>query len=540
MFSSRRRAYLFVPLFIALCAIAAGLFTGGAMAAPASDDAIGQSFRSFTKVYDAVEQNFADPVKAEKAVYNGAIPGMLHTLDPHSSFFDPKSYQAMRDDQRGHYYGVGMQVGPRNGKTVVMAPFGGSPAYKAGLRPGDVIIEVNEHQTEGLNTTEIAELLRGPRGTKVQVIVQREGAAQPIVVNLIRDEIPRPSVPVSFWAKPGIAYIQITGFGETTSKEMEERLKKLGEKDVKGLVLDLRGNPGGLLGEGVDVASHFLRRNDLVVFHKGRNSPNKNYAARSDGTGKEYPIVVLVNRSSASAAEIVTGALQDHDRGWVLGENTFGKGLVQTVYPLSENTALALTTAHYYTPSGRLIQRDYSSISFLYYYTHNNLEQKNTADVKMTDAGRTVYGGGGITPDEKYVSPLANKFQIEVKLRKYAIFSFATHYFSNHDTKLSRTWEPDEALVNDFHEFLLKNNVDFTEAEFTQNHDWIKGELKREMYITAFSWEDSLRVEKEFDPAVAKAIDSMPKAKALLENAKKLIVQRTNTSRPEQRVARSK
>jgi carboxyl-terminal processing protease len=236
----------------------------------------------------------------------------------------------------------------------------------------------------------------------------------------------------------------------------------------------------------------------------------------------------VVNRSSASAAEIVTGALQDHDRAWVLGETTFGKGLVQTVFPLSDNTGLALTTAHYYTPSGRLIQRDYSNISFLDYYYHNNGDQKNMSDVKMTDSGRTVYGGGGITPDEKYEAPKLNKFQIEV-LRKFGFFNFSAHYFgSKADAHMPKGWEPDENLVNEFHEYLLKNGFEFTENDFTANHQWVKEQMKREMYITGFSYEQSMKVNIEQDPEIARAIDSMPKAVSLLENAKKLLVQRIN------------
>lgn len=528
----RSTAHWFVvPLFIVLCAVAASVFTSEhAVAATPQEDPVTQSVRSVTKVYDAIEQNFAEPVKPDKAIYNGAIPGMLKTLDPHSNFFDPKAYDSMKEDQRGRYYGVGMTVGPGRGKnsafTMVIAPFGGSPAYKAGLRPGDIIVEVNDKKTEGMGTTEIVNLLKGPRGTHAQVKVKREGHDEPVLFNVVRDEIPRFSVPDAFYLKPGIAYVNITQFNETTSKELEEKLKKLNEKDIKGLVLDLRENPGGLLNEGVDVASHFLKKGDLVVSHRGRASPNKNYQARYDGNGKDYPIVVLVNRRSASAAEIVTGALQDHDRAWVLGETTFGKGLVQTVFPLGDNTGLALTTAHYYTPSGRLIQRDYSNISFLDYYTHTDLEQKNMADVKMTDSGRTVYGGGGITPDEKYTVPVYNKFQIEV-LRKSALFNFSAAYFGpKDDPKLPKGWEPDENLVNQFHEYLLKNGVEFTEGEFTENHTWIKQQLKRELYITGFTLEDSQRVTIEQDAAVARAIDSLPKAKALLDTAKKMLVQR--------------
>ena len=478
-------------------------------------------------MYDVVEANFADSVKPEKAIYKGAIPGMLRTLDPHSNFFDPKDYKDLRTEQSGRYSGVGMLVGARNDRTIVMAPFAGYPAYKAGLRAGDILLEIDDKKTDGLTTTEIAEKLKGTKGTMVQIKVQRDGSDQPIVFNIKRAEIERSTVPDCFFIKPGIAYLDITQFGENTSKEMEDKLAKLPESQIKGLVLDLRQNPGGLLTEGIDVAGHFLKRNELVVSHRGRNQPTKNFTVRHDGKGVDYPVVVLVNRYSASAAEIVTGALQDHDRAWVLGETTFGKGLVQTVFPLSDNTGLALTTMHYYTPSGRLIQRDYTNQSFLDYYYHNNLDTKNTNDVKMTDSGRTVYGGGGITPDEKYAPPKLNKFQIEM-IRKYAMFNFSAKYFGARDTKLPSGWTPDEKLINEFHDFLMNNKVNFTEMEFTENHQWIKDQLKREMYITAFSYEESQRVAIEQDPAVQKAVEALPKAKALVESAKKQMVQRMN------------
>jgi len=526
---SRRRSYIFVPLFVALCSLAAGIFSaGGVKAASTLDEPVSQSFKSFTKVYDLVEQNFAEKVKPDTAIYKGAIPGMLRELDPHSNFFDPKEYHALKDDQQGHYYGVGMTIQLHIDKVVVSWPFPGTPAYRAGLRPGDVIVMVDDKKIEKMSTAEVADLLKGPKGTPVQVTVAREGVDKPITFNLKRDEIPRFSVPDSFWLKPGVAYVHIEQFNENTSKELDDKMKQLGEKDIKGLVLDLRENPGGLLNEGIEVAGHFLKRNETVVSVRGRAQPNKTYSARSDNGGRDYPIVVVVNRYTASAAEIVSGALQDHDRAWIFGETTFGKGLVQQVYPLSENTGLALTTAHYYTPSGRLIQRDYSNISFLDYYYHTNLDQKNTQDVKMTDSGRTVYGGGGITPDEKYTAPKYNKFQIEM-IRKYTMYNFTAKFFGGRqDTKLPKGWSPDEKIVADFHDFLQKNNVPFTEADFAANHDWIKQDLKREMYITAFSYDESRKVAIEQDAEVQKAMESLPKAKALVDNAKKLMVQRMN------------
>jgi carboxyl-terminal processing protease len=527
----RRSFFLFLGLVL-LCSLIGGIFGPQVQAAATVGDGddIGASLKSFTSVYGLVEQNFADKVDPDKAIYNGAIPGMLRTLDPHTNFFDPRAYQLLREDQKGHYFGVGMQVRPFNGKTVVVAPFAGSPAYRAGIRPGDIIMKVNDKSTDNLTTTEVADLLKGPRGTQVTIVVSREGSDQPVTFSVIRDEISRSSVKNAIWLKPGIAYVFIEQFTENTSKELEDGLKKLGENNIHGLVLDLRENPGGLLNEGIAVADKFLQKGQTIVSHKGRSSPEKIYTARNGNHGREYPIVVLVNSHSASAAEIVAGALQDHDRAWILGETTFGKGLVQTVYPLSENTGLALTTYQYYTPSGRFIQRDYSNRSFFDYYYHKD-EPKNMQDVKMTDSGRTVYGGGGITPDEKYAPPKPDHLQIQISL-KGAFFNFTRYYFGQHDAKLAKGWSPDATTLNEFHDYLMKQNYDFTEAEFTQDTDWITRLLKREMYITAFNLDESERVAIEGDPEVERAIEAMPKAKALLDSARKVLVQRMQPGVP--------
>ncbi len=526
--AKKRRSLLYLAFIIALCSLLGGLYGPGAeVASAANEDDIRSSLKVFTKVYNVVEENFADPLNPDKALYKGAIPGMLRTLDPHSNFFDPRDFQLLREDQKGHYYGVGMTVAERNKKTIVIMPFTGSPAYKAGIRPGDVIMTVNDKSTENLTTTEVADLLKGPRGTQVQIVIAREGNDKPLIFNVIRDEISRKSVQDAIWLKKdaGIAYMDIESFNETTSPEVEENLKRLGENNIKGLILDLRDNPGGLLNEGVAVADRFLRKGQVVVSHRGRASAEKTYQARRGNGNHDYPIVVLVNRFSASAAEIVSGALQDHDRAWILGENTFGKGLVQTVFPLQENTGLALTTAKYYTPSNRLIQRDYSHISFFDYYNHKDLDSKNLLDAKMTDGGRTVYGGGGISPDEKYEAPKINNFQRQLRT-KFAFFNFSKRYFGAHDVKLAPNWTPDQNILNEFHAFLLKEGFVFTEAEFAENNDWTKRYLRVEMYITAFSADEARRITVETDPMVEKGVDSLPKAKALLETAKRVIVQR--------------
>jgi carboxyl-terminal processing protease len=485
---------------------------------------VGQSMKSFTSVFDAVEQNFADKVDADKAVYNGAIPGMLRTLDPHSNFFDPKDFAVLKEEQNGHYSGVGMQVGPRGTKTVIVAPFPGSPAYRAGLRPGDTIVAVNEKSTAGLNTTEVADLLKGPRDTQVKIVVQREGSPDYITFTVTREDISRKTVQDAFWLKPGIAYVKVLSFGDYTSRELQQNLRRLGENSIQGLVLDLRENPGGLLDQAVDICDHFLQKGQTIVSQRGRSSAEKVYTAHRGNQGRDYPIVVLVNKFSASAAEIVSGALQDHDRAWILGETTFGKGLVQTLYPLSDHTGLALTTAHFYTPSGRLIQRDYSHLSFYDYYFDGGRQSRNMNDVKMTDGGRTVYGGGGITPDEAYKAPRLDS--LEAELFRNGLFNFSRTYFAQHSTTLPKGWMPDNQVVEELHDFLLKQGTKFSEAQFTADHEWIKRNLAKEMYIWAFNVDESDRVFALTDPEVQKAIDAMPQASTLLQNAKKVLVQR--------------
>lgn len=530
--AQQRRSLFVLPLVVLIFSILGGFYGSKVEVAaaasvsetPSEAVVFDKDMDGLAKVYALVEQNFAEPVSADKAIYKGAIPGMLRTLDPHSNFFDPKDYRALMEEQKGTYFGVGMQVASRNGKTVVIAPFPGSPAYKIGLRPGDIIAFVNDKSTEGLNTTEVADILKGPRGTPVKVVVSREGAPDYLTFNVVRDEINRKSVPDGFFLKPGIAYIKILQFGETTGAEMDENLRRLGENNFKGLVLDLRGNPGGLLNSGVAVADHFLQKNQLIVSHHGRSSAERPYFARNGNHGREYPIVVLVDRSSASAAEIVSGALQDHDRAWILGETTFGKGLVQTVFPLPYSTALALTTAHFYTPSGRLIQRDYTNKSFYEYYFRKDDNARNPQDVKMTDSGRTVYGGGGITPDEKF--PATKLDPLEVELFRNGLFSFTRKYFTKHTATLPKGWMPDDAVIAELHEFLVQKETHFSEAEFTKDHDWIKRFLAREMYIHAFNVDESDRVFIQTDPEVARAIEAMPKASTLVQGAKKVIVQR--------------
>src|SRR5215471_14165332 len=521
------RSLFFVLLVIVTCGLlgSAAFSQRGNSAYPtgASDNDVRDSLRQFSEIYNLVEQNYAEPVNPDKAIYNGAIPGLLHVLDPHSNFFDPKSYSLLREEQSGKYYGVGMQIAPRNNKIIVVAPFAGTPAYKAGLRPGDVIIAVDAKATDNMSVSDVADLLKGPKGTNVHISILRESNDKPLEFNVIRDEIPRNSVDLKFLIRPGVGYMHVTAFNETTEQEVEDALQSFGE--LKGLVLDLRGNPGGLLNEGVGVADKFLKKGQVIVSHRGRSSPEKTYKAAHGNAGKDYPLVVLVNRGTASAAEIVSGAIQDHDRGLVVGEVTFGKGLVQTVYPLSENTGLALTTAKYYTPSGRLIQRDYTGVSLYDYYYNRDQEQGGpNKEVRLTDSGRTVFGGGGITPDVKIPAIKTTRFE-DTLLQKYAFFNFAAHYLNGRN--IDKNFQVNDATLQEFRKFLDAQKIPYTEAELNEGMDWIKSQIKAEMFIAQFGQQEGLRVRAETDPQVLSALNLLPKAKELADNAKHVLAQRS-------------
>jgi carboxyl-terminal processing protease len=490
-----------------------------------SDADLTAGIKKFTQIYQAVEANFADQVEPDKIVYQGAIPSMLHTLDPHSNFFDPKAYQLMREGQSGHYFGVGMYVGSPEGTVIVMYPFEGSPAYRAGLRPGDQIIAVNDTSTEHANVTQVSSMLKGPRGIPVTITVRRQGSTEPLRFSVVRDNVPRASVTQAFWYRPGIAYLRIEAFNETTSHEVDMALARFPETSIDGLILDLRDNPGGLVQEAVNVADRFLRKGQLIVSHHGRASSETRFFAKHGERGRQYPVVVLVNSGTASAAEILTGALQDHDRAWILGEGTFGKGLVQAPFPLSGNSALLLTIAKYYTPSGRLIQRDYEHQG-LFEYLARDGGQNNLKDMKKTDSGRVVFGGDGITPDEKYENPPLSRLEALLAARM-TFFFFAPKFFATHDVHLDRNWRPDDAVMESFRTFAESRGVGFAPAEFERDRAWIRDRLREELFITAFSKHESEHVAFENDPELARAVDALPASKALVEKARQIIARQS-------------
>jgi carboxyl-terminal processing protease len=522
-----RRTIFSLVFFFAVCAVA-GSFLERRVGAQSSQDEsqLRDSLKSFTDVYAIVEQNYAEPInddKADDVIYDGAIPGMLQVLDPHSHFYDPKAYAHLREDQRGRYYGVGMMIEQQNNKVYVLTPYEDTPSFRAGIHPGDLISAIDGKSSDGWTSDQVAKVLKGPKGTHVQVTMVRYGQSKPLVFDLVRDEIPHPSIDIKFEIRPGVGYIHLTQFQETTGQEMEDAIDSF--NNPKGMLIDLRENPGGLLSQAVDVCDHLLAKGQTIVSQRGRAYSDQNYTATHGNGGKTFPIVVLVDRNTASAAEIVSGALQDHDRALIVGETTFGKGLVQTVYNLSENSGLALTTYHYYTPSGRLIQRNYEGVSLYDYYNHAGATGSDSSgrEVKLTDSGRTVYGGGGITPDEKIEPPKNNRFQDEL-LYKEVFFHFAPVYVASHT--VDKNFEVDNNVMAEFKKFLGTQDVDFTEADIDGVSDWIKARIKKDIVTIQFGQLEGLRTMAEWDPMIQKALTYMPEAQALEDNAHKVLAEK--------------
>jgi carboxyl-terminal processing protease len=526
------RAIFYLVLVLTLSAILGGTFGGQVRATTKGEEDADAAMKHFSTILSLVEENYADDVDSDKAVY-GAIDGMLRTLDPHSKFFDPKAFNSLREDQRGKYYGLGITVTTRFGKvTVVSPPFVGSPAEKVGLRVGDVISQVNGESTSGMDLNEVVSKLKGPRGTSVKIKVIRPGVDEPIEMNPIRDEIAKYTINTAFMIRNRVGYIKLDSFAETTGQELRDALKKLRDevrktdaKDLDGLVFDLRRNPGGLLQEAIEVCETFLQKGQIVVETRGRTRGSaRTYQSQKVNGDNTFPLVVLIDPQSASASEIVSGALQDHDRALIVGETSFGKGLVQSVYPLSKNAGLALTTQKWYTPSGRLIQRDYSQISQFDYYNHRDTGPAKKDDIKHSDLGRIVYGGGGITPDYVVEEPKVNEFQTMLAA-KYAVYTFVRDFLAKNPS-IDTSFQVSDALIDQFKQHMTKRGIEFAEKDFQDNRNYIKRSIKYEVFYNRFGVSDAGRVLLEDDPQVLKALDLIPEAKDLAARARRQVADR--------------
>ena len=492
----------------------------GAQSQAGKEKDMDNAIKNFSSVLGLIEENYVDPVESDKAVY-GAIAGMLRTLDPHSTFFDPKAFVSSREDQRGKYYGLGITVTSRFGNvTVISPPFAGSPAERAGLRVGDVISHVNGESAMGMDLNDVISRLKGPRGTSVKITIRRPGADEPIEMSVIRDEIAKFTISSAFYVRPGIGYIKLDSFAETSGSELRDALRKLDPAKLEGLIFDLRSNRGGVLPAAIEIGEAFLQKGQAILETKGRvRGSNRTYSSGKTNTENLFPLVVLINGDSASASEIVAGAIQDHDRGLIIGQTSFGKGLVQSVFELNKNAGLALTTQKWYTPSGRLIQRDYSQISQFDYYNHKEAPAKKD-DIKRSDTGRIVYGGGGITPDYVVEDPKSNDVQ-EMLARRYVFYTFVQELMKK-DPAIEKSFKVTDEVLADFKQHLAKRGVQLRDRDFQDNVEFVKRSIRYEVLYDKFGVAEAIRSLLDTDVQVLKALELMPSAKDLAGKARQI------------------
>lgn len=466
-------------------------------AAPPNTADLDSALKRFTDLLYIVETNAADPVNTQQGVYQGAIPGMLRTLDPHSIFFDPDQNEQLKQMENSERKGFGTVVSVLPGRVIVLEAMSGSPSAKAGLQPGDEIVAVNNVELARLEFDQVVGFLSESHQHRAHLIVRRPGNARPLVFVLDPELLDSPSVDRAFLLKPGIGYVRVTGFDPQTARQLKDAIEKLGGGQLKGLVLDLRDNPGGVVQAALEAASYFLKPGQKLLSVKGRSIEEQSVEVPKTATPYLFPLAVLVNEKSASASEILTGALQDHDRAVIIGEPSFGKGLVQNVFPLTGNTALALTTAFYYTPSGRSIQKPLAS---------GHLEIEKQAEQFRTDSGRNVTGGGGIQPDIS-IGPEPITRLRAVLDGSGIITSFATEFIQKHETKPD--FEVAPALLEEFEVYAGERNIQPSVGEWAQERAWLQSRLKQEIFNQALGVAKGDEVEAQRDPAVRAAIERL-------------------------------
>lgn len=494
----------------------------------------------FSNAILVAKDHYAGQVDFNK-VTKASITGMLRTLDPHSMYFDRQQWEEFQNDQSSRYYGIGSTIIQHSGKVYIVSPTDGTASFKAGLRYGDHIAGVNGESTDGWTQAQVRSKLIGPEGTTVTVKIARLGVDKPLEFKLTRGSVPLPSVANYFMFGNGVGYVNLErGFNTTTFDEVNRALGDLRQRGMTSLVLDLRSNHGGLVDQAHRVSNLFLYRGQKTLSMRGRPGvfPSREFVA-NNSSPEDYPIVVLINRLSASAAEIVAGALQDHDRARLVGENSFGKGLVQSPFQLSDQSALVLTTGHYYTPSGRLIQRDYSGRSFYDYNLKRGDKNGTHTDEKRTDSGRTVYGGGGIDPDVEVKVRIPQR---ELELQRIwfdPAFEFAhqlaagqiqgfTEFKIDRQADHRHQLQPNEYQITDkvlaaFKTFLRENKqFKLEDARVDKEADFIKRQIRYEMVTAAYGVETAYQVLLETDLQMQRAITEIPTARIMAEDLRRL------------------
>ncbi len=512
--------------------IVAGVLLGGQ--AVATQDRINARYRVYTAALAAVEADYVEEKADTTQLVYGAIDGMLSTLDPHSSFLPPRDFTSMRERQGGKYFGIGISIVSANGDITVTSLFEGSPAYRAGIRRGDVIALVGEESAKGWSTQEVVDRVKGPKGTMVQVTMRRPGVEKLIPLTIERDEIRIVTVRTAFMMAPGTGYVRLQDFSETSNAEITDALAKLKKAGMQRLILDLRDNPGGPLDQAIAVSNQFLKKGQMIVYTRGR-IPNSDddYRAVEEGSYQDVPLIVMVNRQSASASEIVSGAMQDHDRGLLVGETTFGKALVQSVYPISNGAGLLLTTGRYYTPSGRMIQRPWDG-AFDEYLTYSLRDQSadrqhDPSQLKYTGAGRKVYSGGGVEPDHFVAGPVEGfnptRFS-RLVLGRGAFIGFAERFTKEGDQrpgaqsaaayKVAQGWQLTDAMMDDFRKYLAGQRVKVDEEALKTDLPFVRAMIRFEVDVDLFGVEEARRNLSSVDPQVQKALGYFDEAGKLI------------------------
>lgn len=509
-------------------ALAGGYFGRQASASPLDPAQKDRLYHRYARILATIESNAALPEGHNKLVFS-SIREMLAQLDPHSHFMDSSEFGDLQDDTSGHYFGLGINTRPLNEYTgrmiVAEPPPPESPAAHAGMRAGDIIVRVDGQSVDDWDEDEVIDHLKGPKGSRVHLTLIRAGEPHPLELDVVRGEIPKNTINYAYHIRPGIGYIRIESFSEQTHREFEKALERLRLDSLEGLILDLRSNPGGSLEDAIGVSEEFLPEGAPILSTRGRDGANEEHFSSEIAGDLWVPLVVLIDPDSASASEIVSGAFQDNDRGLVIGRRSFGKGLVQTLINLSDGSGLALTTAKYYTPSGRCLQRPYETYQPGHQYDWLKGKATRSQEVHFTLAGRKVYGGGGITPDIEVENRPQSRFETDL-FASDAFFRFARETTSG----LTRG-SPEESILcacgatvlERFRQFLSRNGIAFEEKEFRRNQTFLRREIRAELLTLLRSNLEGFKVRAEGDNVIASALELMPKARKMLVKTRSIL-----------------